>query len=195
MLRRIAPALLALPLVLACAGPSKLAQRSEEKLAGGDAWRAWQLATKALDREPGNSRARQAAAAAGTMIVSDWQRRIHSLAAVDSLQAADQVLELDDFRVQATRYAALPIDETADREAHALRRAAARMHYQRGLTARDSHRPKAAYLHFADAERFVPDYRDAARLADQAWSKALTRVALVPFRTGSDVAIGREAAD
>src|SRR5215510_11817681 len=54
MFRRIAPAVLALPLVLACAGPNKLAQRSEEKLAGGDSWRAWQLATRALDREPGN---------------------------------------------------------------------------------------------------------------------------------------------
>ena len=37
------------------AGPSKLAQRSEEKLAGGESWRAWQLAVKALDKDPGNA--------------------------------------------------------------------------------------------------------------------------------------------
>ena len=195
MLRRLAPALLALPFILACAGPSKLAQRSEEKLAGGDSWRAWQLATKALDREPGNPRARHAATMAGVMIAQDWQRRIHALAGVDSLQAADQVLELADFRVAAVRYTTLPSDEVVAGEEQALRRAAARIHYQRGQTARESRRPKAAYLHFVDAERFVTGYRDAARLADLAWSKALTRIALMPFRASSDVAMGREAAD
>ena len=108
MLRRLAPALLALPLVLACAGPTKLAQKSEEKLAGGDAWRAWQLATRALDREPGNPRARHAAASAGTMIVQEWRQKIHGLTSIDTLTAAEQVLELAEFRTSAVRYAVLP---------------------------------------------------------------------------------------
>ncbi len=195
MIRRIAPALLALPLVLACAGPNKLAQRSEEKLAGGDSWRAWQLATRALDRDPGNPRARHAALEAGAMIVADWQHKIHALAAIDSLQAADQVLELADFRVAAVRYVVLPVDDPGAREEQALRRSAARTHYQRGLTGRDAHRPKAAYVQFEEAQRFVPDYRDAARLADQVWTKALTRVAVLPLRASGDVDLGRETAD
>lgn len=196
MLRRLAPVLLALPLVLACAGPTKLAKKSEEKLAGGDAWRAWQLATKALDREPGNPRARQAAHAAGTMIVQEWRQKIHGLTSIDTLTAAEQILELADFRAGAVRYAVLPAgDQASVEEEQVLRLAAARIHYQRGLAARDSRRPKAAYLHFADVERYVTGYRDAAKLADLAWAKALTRVAIMPFETSRDLAIGHEAAD
>jgi len=60
MLRRIVPALLALAVITSCAGPSKLAQKSDEQFAAGDYTRAWQLATRALDRDPGNPRARAA---------------------------------------------------------------------------------------------------------------------------------------
>jgi len=196
MLRRLAPALLALPLILACAGPTKLAKKSEEKLAGGDAWRAWQLATKALDREPGNPRARHAAAASGAMIVQEWRHKIHGLTSIDTLQAAEQVLELADFRASAVPYAVLPAGDVASiQEEQVLRNAAARIHYQRGLAARDARRPKAAYLHFAEVDHYVTGYRDAARLAESAWAKAMTRVAIMPFQTSADLAIGSEAAD
>ena len=196
MLRRLAPALLALPLVLACAGPTKLAQKSEEKLAGGDAWRAWQLATRALDREPGNPRARHAATSAGTMIVQEWRQKIHGLTSIDTLTAAEQVLELAEFRTSAVRYAVLPAgDQASIEEEQAIRYAAARIHYQRGLAARDAKRPKAAYMHFADVERYVDGYLDAAKLADNAWAKAVTRVAVMPFQSSGDAPIGREAAD
>lgn len=196
MFRRIAPILLALPLVIACAGPTKLAQKSEEKLAGGDAWKAWQLATRALDKEPGNPRARHAAAASGAMIVQDWRQRIHALASVDTLKAAEQILELARFRAGAVRYAALPAgDEASVREEEVLRLAAARIHYRQGLTAREARRPKAAYLEFSGAERFVTGYRDAARLAEQAWTRAVTRVAVMPLRAFGDPSLGRDAAD
>ena len=39
-----------------CAGPAKLTEKSETKLAEGDMWKAWQLATRALDKAPGNLR-------------------------------------------------------------------------------------------------------------------------------------------
>src|SRR5256885_707257 len=37
-------------IAVGCAGPSKLAERSQEKLAGGDIWRAWQLADGAYEQ-------------------------------------------------------------------------------------------------------------------------------------------------
>ena len=92
MLRRFTLALLAILVVAGCGGSSKLSKKSEEKLAGGDAWRAWQLAVRALDKEPANPRARAAATAAGTSIVQDWQRRIRALAELDSLRAAEEAL-------------------------------------------------------------------------------------------------------
>src|SRR5882672_5401000 len=124
MLRRIVPAALAVVMLFGCAGPSKLAQRSEEKLAAGESTRAWQLAIRALDRDPGNARARAAATAAGNSIAAEWQQRIHVLAQSDSVAAAEQVLELAAFRVGAIRYAAISVSPDESRDEQALRQAA-----------------------------------------------------------------------
>lgn len=186
MLRRIALFLLAIPfLVISCSGPSKLTQKSEEKLAGGDAWRAWQLATRALDKEPGNPRARAAATAAGASIVEEWQRRAHALAETDSMKAAEQALEMAEFRENAAHYATIPVGAAWPAEDKALRNTAARIHFQRGREAFDSGRPKKAYAEYTEAERFVSDYRDVAKRADRALGQALTNVAVVPFRARS----------
>jgi len=196
MLRRIAPAAPALLLVmLGCAGPAKLAEKSEQMLAGGQNGRAWELAIRALDKDPGNTRARSAAAAAGNAMARDWEQRIHVLAQSDSMAAAEQVLELNAFRVNAVRYAAITVSPDWGREEQALRLGAARTHYQRGLADATARRPKRAYLHFTDAQRFVADYRDAARLADKAYDKAVTRVMIVPFSSaGGDFSMGRDVA-
>jgi len=195
MFRRIAPALLALSIVTSCAGPSRLAERSADKLAGGDHWRAWQLATRALDKEPGNPRARAAATAAGASIAQDWERRIRALADVDSLEAADQVLAFAEFRGAAAAYATIAVSPAWPDEERTLRRAAARVNYQRGAAAMAARRPKAAYDHFFTAERFVSGFRDAAKLADRAYEKALTRVAFVPLAgSPGNSGLGREVA-
>ncbi|TMQ66288.1 MAG: hypothetical protein E6K79_02745 [Candidatus Eisenbacteria bacterium] len=186
MLRRLAPFLLAIPILInSCSGPSKLTEKSEQKLAGGDAWRAWQLATRALDKEPGNPRSRAAATAAGTAIAQEWQRRIHSLAETDSLKAAAQVLDLTEFRENASRYATIPMGAEWPAEERTLRQMAARTHFQRGREAADSGRPKRAYSEFTEAELYVSDYRDVAKRADKALGQALTSVAVVPFRARS----------
>jgi hypothetical protein len=195
MSRRFVPALLALALVAGCAGPTKLAQRSEDKLAGGEHWRAWELATRALGKEPGNVRARAAAEAAGAAIATDWQRRIRALADVDSLAAAEQVLEFAEFRLGAVPYAAIAVPAEWSATEQGLRRTAARTHYQRGVAAMNSRRPKKAHLHFLDTERFVTEYRDAAALAERTLNKALARVAVAPFRAMSgNSSLGAEVA-
>jgi len=196
MSRRLVPAALAALILVSagCAGPSKLAQKSEENLAAGENTHAWELATRALDRDPGNARARAAATAAGNAIARDWEQRIHALAQSDSIAAAQQVLELSSFRVNGARYAAISVDPEAAREELALRHAAARVAYQHGL-ADLARRPKSACLDFEEAQRFVPDYRDAARLADQAHTRALSQVAVVPFFVASGPpTLGRDVA-
>ncbi len=195
MLRRILPAAPALLLMVGCAGPAKLAEKSEQMLAGGENGRAWELAIRALDKDPGNTRARAAASAAGNAMAQEWQNRIHVLAQSDSLAAAEQVLQLNAFRVGAVRYAAIGVSPEASREEQALRLAAARSHYLHGVADAAARRPKRAYLHFQDVQRFVADYRDAARLSDKAYEKALTRVVVVPFSSaGGDVSMGRDVA-
>jgi len=196
MIRKLALVLLtALPLLPGCAGPAKLAQRSEGKLAGGNPTRAWALAIRALDKEPGNPRARAAAAAAAGAIADDWRRRIRALADADSIQAAEQVLEFASFRAGAARYATVPVDSAWMRDERLLCRAAAGIHYRQGAAALEAGRPKQAYFRLSQTERFVPGYRDAARLAARAYENALTRVAIVPFGTSSGHgSLGREVA-
>ena len=195
MFRRLSSVLLVIAFVVGCAGTSKLSEKSEKKLASGDAWRAWQLATRALDKEPGNPRARSAATAAGASIAEDWQRRIHALAEVDSMGAAEEVLKLAAFRANAARYATIAVGAGWPEEERTLRRAAAKIHYQNGNEAFQSKRPKRACDEFSDAERFVTGYRDAAKRADRALEEALSRVAVVPFRAPpSDASLGIQVA-
>lgn len=186
MLRRIVLITIATLLMVGCASTGKLTEKSQKKLAGGDAWSAWNLATRALDKEPGNPRAREAATAAGASIVEEWQRKIRATAQVDSMGAAEEVLKLADFRADAARYATIPVGAGWPVEEGTLRNMAARVHYGNGMDAMRSHRPKKACAEYSDAERFVTGYRDAAKRADRALDEALTRVAVVPFRVASD---------
>jgi hypothetical protein len=188
-------ALLAVALVAGCAGPNKLAEKSQQKLSSGDVWRAWQLATRALDREPLNPRAKEAAAAAGRVIADDWQRKIQALAPIDSVQAAEQVLEFTQFRVNAINYTSIEVTPAWAAEERLLRQAAARNHYLLASQAKAAKRPKAAFAHFHDIERFVPNYKDAPLQADRAYQQALTQVAVLPFASGSDPGFGREVSD
>ncbi|HTM58594.1 MAG TPA: hypothetical protein VL123_09290 [Candidatus Udaeobacter sp.] len=194
MLRRIAPGL-ALLIVVGCAGPAKLAQKSEEKLANGENGRAWDLAIRALDKDPGNTRARAAASAAGNAMARNWEQRIHGLAQTDTMAAAEQVLDLAAFRTNAARYAVITPSPESVAEERAVRLAAARTNYVHGISDLQTKRPRRAWMAFEDAQRFVPDYRDASRLSDKAFERAQVRVAMVPFFTASgDVTLGRDVA-
>ena len=145
MIRRFAPLAVALALVSGCASTAKLTQKSEEKLANGDHWKAWQLATRALDREPGNPSARNAATAAGNSICEEWIRKI------DGLDAAAQVLQFVEFRANATRYATLTTVAGWTDEERTLRRSAAQTWYARGLAANAGKRPKQAFTAFHES--------------------------------------------
>ena len=194
MTRRIIPVLLLLlPIVAGCAGPSKLTRQSEERLARGEAWRAWTLATKALDKAPGNTQARAAATAAARAIADDWQRKIRGIAETDSVAAAEEALLFVSFRAGAVRYTTVPVGAGWAREEQALRYCAARTHYDEGVAALGTGRPKRACLHFDDVRRFVRDYRDVAALADRAYERAATTLSFVPLRVMSGpAAMGRD---
>ncbi|HEX3113599.1 MAG TPA: hypothetical protein VHU20_10060 [Candidatus Eisenbacteria bacterium] len=186
MSRSIVALLIAVSLAAGCAGSAKLSKKSEEKLASGDAWKAWQLATRALDKEPGNPRAQAAATKAGTAIVQDWQRKIRAYAELDSAKAAAEVLAMTDFRGEAARYATIPMGESWTAEERTLRRAGARIHYNLGVEAESAGRPKKACTEFSEARNYVSDYRDVVKREDRAASDAMTRVAVMPFRAMSD---------
>ena len=75
-----------------------------------------------------NPRAKSAAASAGQVIAEDWQRRIHALAQVDSLRAAEQVLEFVDFRANAAVYTTIGVTPVWANDEQTLRRSAATNH-------------------------------------------------------------------
>ena len=190
---RAIPALVAVLILAGCAGPAKLAERSEDQLVSGDHWKAWHTAVRALEKAPANSRARAAAQAAANSITSDWQRRIAGVAAEDSLAAAEGVLELAAFRANGTRWATLTPSPEWARTEIALRAHAARTWYQRGAASNAAKRPKRAYREWLECDRFVESYRDADALAEKARQKATTRVAILPF-AAADAELGREVA-
>jgi hypothetical protein len=181
---------------IGCAGPDKLAQKSGNKLAEGDVWKAWQLATQALDKAPANPHARVAASAAAASIAEDWQRRITALAAVDSTNAAEQVLAFVKFRTDAIPYTTVHVSDAWMADETRLRAGAAQRHYAEGVVAARSRRPKKAYAQFLEAERFVSDYRDASERADVVLRQATTRVAVLPLASlTGDVNLGRAIAE
>lgn len=195
MSRRFALAALALVFVFGCAGPAKLAQKSQEKLDRGEYGRAWDLAVRALQKDAGNAQARATASQAGNAMARDWEQRIRALASSDSLAAAEQVLSLNDWRVGASHWAPITVSPEWGRAETALRTCAARTSYARGHADLAAKRPKRAYFAFHDAQRYVADYRDAARLADKAREKAFARVAIVQLSGASSQAMmGRDVA-
>jgi hypothetical protein len=196
-MRRFMTLLSALAIVgaIGCAGPAKLSEKSEGKLAEGDMWKAWQLATRALDKAPANPRARAAASAAASTIAQDWQRRIVALAGSDSTAAAEQVLAFAQFRTNAIPYTTVAVSSSWLETESGLRRGEAQRRYSDGLAAMRSRRPKKAYRQFLEAERFVSGYRDAMVRANAALQEGLTRVAIVPLSSSTgNVQIGRDVA-
>jgi hypothetical protein len=111
------------------------------------------------------------------------------------MAAAEQVLEFVGFRTGAIRYTTVHVSDAWTRDELLLRQSAARVHYAEGAEAMKTKRPKKAYSCFLEAERFLPNFRDAAKRADAALDEALTRVAVVPLRSNrGDVQLGRDIA-
>ena len=195
MTRRLAFLMLAAAFVAGCAGPNKLAEKSQKELTQGDVWNAWRLATRALDREPMNPRAKAAAASAAAVISDDWQRKIRGHATVDSLRAAEQVLAFAEFRSNAVQYTTVEVPASWLAEEKAIRVSAARHFYNDGKAARAAHRPKAAFASFHECERYVPGYKDSQALANAAYEAAITRVAVMPFTSGGTGLSGKDISD
>jgi hypothetical protein len=97
--------------------------------------------------------------------------------------------------VNAARYATIPAGAQWPDEDRALRHHGARVHYKKGLEAAGSSRPKKAVTEFTEAGRFISDYRDVTKRADRALGEALTRIAVVPFRSSTgDATFGAQVA-
>ncbi len=177
-----------LPLItlLSCASTNELVRRSESSLDSGNMDRAYDWARRALDREPGNPRAREIMTVAAGSIMGERKARISSLATVDTVAAARASLELDDFRAQLARYrVALPPDPEFRNEEAALRIGAARVYYARGVESLDAHRPKRAHGELTEAKRFAPGFSDLDEKLERAWQEAISRVAILPFNDES----------
>jgi len=175
-------------LAASCASPGKLAQKSEEALGAGQEQKAYDLAKRALDKDPSNARAQAAMASAAQALANDWKGRIRSAADIDSVTAADLTLQYDAFRLETVRYrVSLTPDPVFAEEETAVRNAAAvRMYRQGEADLADGH-PKDAYWSFQECRKYVPDYRDVDLRADAAFEQALTVVAILPFTNETDV--------
>ncbi len=196
MFRRLPLLLLALALV-SCASPAALVRRSDKALDQGDARKAYELARRAVQREPGNEEARRALDAAATWIADDWRARIVRLADVDTIAAARQTLEFQTFRAQAADDGArLAADREFERTETALRVAARGIHTRAGKAAAKSQRWKRAHVEYEQALRYAGASSELSKLVDQAYQRAQTRVVLMPMRDEAGLGpVSRELTD
>jgi len=178
---RFAPLLLLLT-VLSCASTSELVRRGESALNAGNMERAYDWSRRALDREPGNARAREIMTAAAGPILAERKTQIRNLAELDTVAAARASLDLDGLRAELIRYRVtlVPDPDFASAEAR-IRMGAARAFYDKGAASLIGHRPKRAYAELTEAQRFAPGYRDLGERIARARDEAISRVAFLPF--------------
>jgi hypothetical protein len=184
-------------LVLGCASANKLSRRSELALMAGDLRGAYEHARHAVEKEPGNARARAAYATAATRLLDDRKARILLIAEVDTVAAAVQTLELSELRSDFLRHGLTPPPDTAFASHEtAIRLGAAGIHYRAGERAMAERAPKAAWAEFRSSVRYVAGFRDAPRRTDEAYRLALARVAILPFDDQAGVpGLAKELAD
>ena len=169
-------------LAVSCASSARLAHQSDEALQKGDVRKAYDRALRAIEKDPWNADARAAYASVCTRVSDDYRSRVSHMARVDTLRAADLALAYAEFRDQAaTHDVVLVLDPTYAACDRAVRVAVARQHYADGRRALAARLPKEAWRRFHDCRRYVPDYSDAARQQEIAWTGAVTRVAVLPF--------------
>ena len=176
-------------LTLSCASSKELARRSAVALQGGDATKAYELALKSIDKDPGNTQARAALYEAAQLRAAEWKRKILDMEQVDSLAAAKEVLAYDDFRLQAARdRAPVDPDPAFDAESHGLKQNAAQAYYFLGNQSLEDDRPKRAYDQFQWAARFDPTRPELDERITYALSQAFTTVAVAPVenQTGTN---------
>ncbi|HVP38553.1 MAG TPA: hypothetical protein VMS93_05145 [Candidatus Saccharimonadales bacterium] len=174
-------------LAVSCASPDKLARQSDELLAQGQAQEAYEKARKALDKEPDNEHARQAMTAAAASLMEGWKRDVRALAGSDTVAAARRCIDLDAFRRQLSDYrVGLPPDTAFRRDEREIRSNAAQRYYGRGLDALRGHQPRVAYDAFLAARDLLPGYLDVESLIREAYDRAVTRVAILPFANQTD---------
>src|SRR5262245_50187802 len=180
--------LLLLPLLVSCAGPAKLAHQSERALREGDLQKAYDLARRAVDKDPEHAGARTAMTAAAAQLADGSKARVLQLAGGDTLAAARAALDFRDFRGELTRYQVeLPQDPGYFQREDAIVEGAAGIEYRRGGGEVAARRPKAAYRRFRAAATYDESYRDLQERLRQSHEQAMTRVALLPFE--NDVGI------
>lgn len=169
-------------LLAGCASSTQLARRSDEALQRGDLRKAYEMARRALDKEPGNPAAQGAFANAATQLSDDYKGRVLRLAAVDTIAAARMALDFRSARMEFARYpVTLPQDPPYRERETLVLGAAARIRYAEAARSLAAGRPKEAVRRYEECAEFVPGYLDVDEQAAVAMDRATSWVAVMPF--------------
>jgi tetratricopeptide (TPR) repeat protein len=169
-------------LAVSCASSSELARRADRALQQKDFEKAYKEARASLDKDFSNARAREALSAAADVLIRRRQQDVLSVAAYDTLEAGERLLDLRGFVDEVRRYdAELPMDTEFNEAARRIRQGAAGQLYTSGRAYEDAGEFRQAYRTFESAVRFVPGYSDLGMRMPAVFEQALIRVAVVPF--------------
>jgi hypothetical protein len=175
-------------LLISCASSEKLTRRSVDELRAGQPERAYQTAIIALKKRPDNALALAALEDAARALESASEHRVHALAQADTIGAANQLLDLEEFRLDVARHGGqLVIDPAFTGEERAIRRAAAARQYADGADEMAQHHAKSAYRRFLAARTYWAGYRDVDARLKEALQQATARLVVAGFDDDSDV--------
>ncbi len=169
-------------LAASCASPTQLARKSTRALAAGDTGKAWQFAERAMKKDPRLPVARDAMTAAAERAIPDWERRVRSLAASDTVAAAKLAVEFGAVRSELTAWTLpVPVDSTYLGDELLIRDRGAALLYRRAAGEMRAHRPRDAYRDFNTVNQIEPGFRHVEQRIERAFDAALVRIAIVPF--------------
>jgi hypothetical protein len=180
--------------LVSCAGPAKLARRSQEQLAEGQVKKAYETALKAVRKDPYNEAARAALGDAGAALMASELRTLRSTVLVDTVAAAEVALRMGTIREETAPYGVtLPLDSLAAAQEGAVRAGAARVFLGLGDEQMSAGYPKAAHGQFLAARRFDPDSKEIDARLRQSYDAAVDRVLVAPVSVEIRTPIDREA--
>ena len=180
--------------LVSCAGPAKLARKSQEQLAEGQVKKAYETALKAVRKDPYNEAAHAALGDAGAALMASELRTLRSTVLVDTVAAAEVALRMGTIREETAPYGvSLPLDSLAAAQEDAVRSGAARVFLGLGDEQMSAGYPKAAHGHYLAAHRFEPGSDEVDSRLRQSYDAAVDRVLVAPVSAEIRTPIDREA--
>lgn len=182
--------------LLGCAGPAKLAKRSQNQLTQGNPEKAYATALKAVRKDREHPEALAALREAGQELLTLDEQRCRAALPHDTLLAADVALTLSERRQEMASFGVIPpVDTVQILREEWVRHAAALVYLQQGEDVADEGNPKGAYAILQKASRLDPFDEEIQRRLRTTFDLAVDRVLILPVANDTRYSLSSDDLD